>query len=100
MKKENKKEEKKTMEEPRRSTFYFGFEIKEGRYYKVAFGRYVYYVKVTNITENKNIILAEDIYQKPVLLRLSRVTMIAEMSEEEFQEKVEIAKRKMKEGEE
>ncbi len=61
-----------------------GFEIQEGKCYKILVAKFVYYIKVESISENPFVILGKDIYGKNIQLNLGKASLISEYDCESF----------------
>jgi hypothetical protein len=61
-----------------------GFEIQEGKCYKILIAKFVYYIKVIDISENPFVILGLDIYGKAIQLNLGKASLISEYDCESF----------------
>ena len=66
---------------------YLGMTIEKGKYYKIVFSRFCYYVKVVDIP-SPNFLLCLDIYGHKCIIRLGKTIMLSELSEEEFMAKM------------
>jgi len=79
----------------------YGLEIFLGSCLKVVYGRFCWYIKVIEFSENPTRVIGEDIYGNTVVINLSKATLVMTINEDEYYaKKYAILQRQKKKEEE
>ena len=79
-----------------------GFDIEEGKCYKILIAKFVYYIRIEDISENPFVVLGKDIYGKNIQLNLGKASLISEYDCLDFENRSQIeekVKKSKKKGE-
>jgi len=79
----------------------YGLEIFLGSCLKVVYGRFCWYIRVVEFSENPTRVIGEDIYGNTVVINLSKATLVMTINEDEYYaKKYAILQRQKKKEEE
>jgi hypothetical protein len=79
----------------------YGLDIYVGSCLKVVYGRFCWYIKVIEFSENPTRLIGEDIYGNTVVINLSKATLVMTINEDEYYaKKYAILQRQKKKEEE
>ena len=78
----------------------YGLDIYVGSCLKVVYGRYCWYIKVIEFSENPTRLIGEDIYGNTVVINLSKATLVMTINEDEYYAKKFAVEQRLKKKEE
>jgi hypothetical protein len=78
----------------------YGLEIFLGSCLKVVYGRFCWYIKVVEFSENPTRLVGEDIYGNTVVINLSKATLVMTINEDEYYAKKFAVEQRLKKKEE
>jgi len=78
----------------------YGLDIYVGSCLKVVYGRFCWYIRVVEFSENPTRLVGEDIYGNTVVINLSKATLVMTINEEEYYAKKYATEQRQKKKEE
>jgi hypothetical protein len=78
----------------------YGLEIFLGSCLKVVYGRFCWYIRVVEFSENPTRLIGQDIYGNTVVINLSKATLVMTINEEEYYAKKFAIEQRLKKKEE
>jgi hypothetical protein len=78
----------------------YGLDIYIGSCIKVVYGRFCWYIKVLEFSENPTRLVGEDIYGNIVVINLAKATLVMSINEEEYYSKKFAVEQRLKKKEE
>ena len=78
----------------------YGLEIYVGSCLKVVYGRFCWYIRIVEFSENPTRVIGEDIYGNTVVINLSKATLVMSINEEEYYSKKFAVEQRQKRKEE
>jgi hypothetical protein len=78
----------------------YGLDIYVGSCLKVVYGRFCWYIRVVEFSENPTRVIGEDIYGNTVVINLAKATLVMTINEEEYYAKKFAVEQRLKKKEE